>query len=247
VALSIAGSDPSGGAGLQADLKTFHRMGVYGEAVVTLITVQNTRGLRRVKVLAGELVAAKTGALGSLAVMEAVVEAVTQAAAAGLAFPLVVDPVMLSKNGVDLMGQEARQAFAEKLLPHAFLLTPNLDEASELTGIAVRDPASMTRAAEKLIEMGAANVLVKGGHLEGDAIDVLVMRAGLRREFRAPRIATPHTHGTGCTYSAAITAELAKGFALTEAIRIAKAFITEAIRTNPGLGASGPVNHFAGK
>jgi hydroxymethylpyrimidine/phosphomethylpyrimidine kinase len=261
VALSIAGSDPSGGAGLQADLKTFHRMGVYGEAVVTLITVQNTRGLQRVEVLAGDLVAeqihavitdippmaAKTGALGGLAVMEAVVEAVTQAAAAGLAFPLVVDPVMLSKNGVALMGQEARQAFAEKLLPHAFLLTPNLDEASELTGIEARDPASMTRAAEKLIEMGAANVLVKGGHLEGDAIDVLVTRAGVRREFRAPRIATPHTHGTGCTYSAAITAELAKGFALTEAIRIAKAFITEAIRTNPGLGASGPVNHFAGK
>ncbi len=256
VALSIAGSDPSGGAGLQADLKTFHRMGVYGEAVVTLITVQNTRGLRRVSVLAAELVAeqihavitdippkaAKTGALGSRAVVEAV-----SAAAAGFAFPLVVDPVMLSTNGVALMGADARDAFIEKLLPHAFLLTPNLDEASELTGIEARDPESMTRAAQKLIEMGAANVLVKGGHLEGDAIDVLVTRAGLHREFRAARILTPHTHGTGCTYSAAITAELAKGFALTEAIRIAKGFITEAIRTNPGLGASGPVNHFAGK
>ncbi len=261
MALSIAGSDPSGGAGLQADLKTFHRMGVYGEAVVTLITVQNTRGLRRVEVLAGELVAeqihavitdippkaAKTGALGSLAVVEAVAKA-----AAGFAFPLVVDPVMLSKNGVALMAQEARQAFAEKLLPLAFLLTPNLDEATELTGIEARDPESMARAAEKLIQMGAANVLVKGGHLEGDAIDVLVTRSGVHREFRAPKIATPHTHGTGCTYSAAITAELAKGFALTDAIRVAKAFISEAIRTNPGLGAgspgsSGPLNHFAGK
>jgi hydroxymethylpyrimidine/phosphomethylpyrimidine kinase len=265
VALSIAGSDPSGGAGLQADLKTFHRMGVYGEAVVTLITVQNTRGLRRVSVLAAELVAeqihavitdippkaAKTGALGSRAVVEAVA-----AAAAGFAFPLVVDPVMLSTNGVALMGADAREAFIAKLLPHAFLLTPNLDEASELTGIEARDPQSMTRAAEKLIEMGAANVLVKGGHLKGeapdaidaiDAIDVLVTRAGLHREYRAARILTPHTHGTGCTYSAAITAELAKGFALTDAIRIAKGFITEAIRTNPGLGSSGPVNHFAGK
>ncbi len=256
VALSIAGSDPSGGAGLQADLKTFHRMGVYGEAVVTLITVQNTRGLRRVEVLAGELVAeqihavisdippqaAKTGALGSLAVMEAVAHAV-----AGAAFPLVVDPVMLSKNGAALMDADARRAFAEKLLPLAFLLTPNLDEASELTGIAARDPESMTRAARKLIEMGAANVLVKGGHLEGDAIDLLITRAGDRRVFRAARITTRHTHGTGCTYSAAITAELAKGKQLTDAIQIAKAFITEAIRTNPGFGASGPVNHFAGE
>src|SRR5580658_2753696 len=103
----------------------------------------------------------------------------------------------------------------------------------------------MARAAKKLIEMGAANVLVKGGHLEGDATDVLVTRSGDRHLFRATRIVTPHTHGTGCTYSAAITAELAKGFALTEAIRVAKAFITEAIRTNPGLGESGPLNHFA--
>jgi hydroxymethylpyrimidine/phosphomethylpyrimidine kinase len=255
IALSIAGSDPSGGAGLQADLKTFHRMGVYGEAVVTLITVQNTRGLRRVEVLAANLVAeqlhavitdippkaAKTGALGNLAVLEAIA-----AAAASFTFPLVVDPVMLSKNGVALMEQEARRAFAEKLLPLAFLLTPNLDEASEMTGIQARDPESMTRAARKLIEMGAANVLVKGGHLEGDAVDVLVMRGGDRRLFRAARVLTPHTHGTGCTYSAAITAELAKGFALSEAIRIAKAFITEAIRTNPGLGEAGPLNHFAG-
>jgi hydroxymethylpyrimidine/phosphomethylpyrimidine kinase len=260
VALSIAGSDPSGGAGLQADLKTFHRMGVYGEAVITLITVQNTRGLRRVELLAADLVveqihavitdippkAAKTGALGSRAVVEAVAEA-----AATFAFPLVVDPVMISKNGVSLMDEDARHSFAENLLPRAFLLTPNLDEASELTGIAARDPDSMTRAAEKLLTMGAANVLVKGGHLEGDAVDVLVTRAGERHVFRAPRVVTPHTHGTGCTYSAAITAELAKEFPLIDAIRVAKAFITEAIRTNPGLGTgpgrSGPLNHFAGK
>jgi hydroxymethylpyrimidine/phosphomethylpyrimidine kinase len=154
---------------------------------------------------------------------------------------------MLSKNGAALLDADARRAFTEKLLPLAFLLTPNLDEASELSGIEARDPESMTRAGEKLIGMGAANVLVKGGHLEGDAIDVLVTRSGERHVFRAARVMTAHTHGTGCTYSAAITAELAKGVELTEAIRIAKAFITEAIRTNPGLGESGPVNHFAGE
>jgi len=248
VALSIAGSDPSGGAGLQADLKTFHRFGVYGEAVVTLVTVQNTQGVCRVEVMAPDLVAeqihavirdippkaAKTGALGNLAVTEAVAEA-----AASFDFPLVVDPVMAGSSG---------GVFTEKLLPHAFLLTPNLDEASSLTGIAVRDTASMSEAAEKLREMGAANVLVKGGHLEGDAIDVLVTSTGRRIQFRATRIDTRHTHGTGCTYSAAITAGLAKGQDLIQAIRTAKAFITSAIRTNPGLGAgSGPLNHFAGK
>ncbi len=257
VALSIAGSDPSGGAGLQADLKTFHQMGVYGEAVITLITVQNTRGLHRVDVLAADLVAeqlhavisdippkaAKTGALGSLAVMEAVAEA-----AASFAFPLIVDPVMVSKTGVALMDQAAQAAFAGKLLPRAFLLTPNLDEAAALTGLAVNSTDSMTKAARELIKMGAANVLVKGGHLEGDAMDILMTGNGERHEFTAARIVTAHTHGTGCTYSSAITAGLAKGMPLIDAIRMAKTFVTAAIRGNPGLGAgSGPLNHFAGK
>ncbi len=261
VALSIAGSDPSGGAGLQADLKTFHRFGVYGEAVVTLITVQNTRKLCRVEVMAPDLVteqihavirdippkAAKTGALGNLAVTEAVSEAIAEAAAS-VNFPLVVDPVMAGSSGGVFMDEQTLRAFTSKLLPRAFLLTPNLDEASSLTGLAVRDPASMFEAAKKLRDMGAANVLVKGGHLEGDAIDVLVTSTGRRIQFRAARIETRHTHGTGCTYSAAITAGLAKGQDLIQAIRTAKAFISAAIRTNPGLGAgSGPLNHFAGK
>lgn len=255
VALSIAGSDPSGGAGLQADLKTFHRFGVYGEAVVTLITVQNTQGVRRVEVLAPELVteqihaviqdippkAAKTGALGNLAVTKAIAEA-----AATFGFPLVVDPVMAGSGGGVFLDEQALHAFTAKLLPRAFLLTPNLDEASALTGLAVRDLASMIEAAEKIRDMGAANVLVKGGHLEGDAIDVLVASTGTHVQFHAPRIETRHTHGTGCAYSAAITAGLAKGQDLIDAIRTAKAFITAAIRTNPGLGAgSGPLNHFA--
>jgi hydroxymethylpyrimidine/phosphomethylpyrimidine kinase len=255
VALTIAGSDPSGGAGLQADLKTFHRLGVYGEAVVTLITVQNTRGIRRVEILDPGLVAeqieavitdippqaAKIGALGNQAVVAAVAKA-----AAAFQFPLIVDPVMLGKDGTALLDAAARHAFTEKLLPHAFLLTPNLPEAAELAGFPVDGRDSMARAAERLIALGASNVLVKGGHLSGEPVDLLLTSDGTLREYPATRIATRHTHGTGCTYSAAIAAELAKGLELTDAVGKAKAFVTEAIRTNPQLGSGcGPLNHFA--
>jgi hydroxymethylpyrimidine/phosphomethylpyrimidine kinase len=255
VALTIAGSDPSGGAGLQADLKTFHRFGVYGEAVATLITVQNTRGVTRVDRLPADLVtaqigaviadippqAAKTGALGSREVVRAVAEAAQR-----FSFPLVVDPVMISKHGARLMDEDACRVLAEQLIPRAFLLTPNLDEAAMLAGFAVVDRASMLRAAEKLVSLGAANVLVKGGHLRGDALDILHTRDGAVREFCAARIDTPHTHGSGCTYSAAITAGLALGASLADAIARAKEFVTAAIRTNPGLGSgSGPLNHHA--
>jgi hydroxymethylpyrimidine/phosphomethylpyrimidine kinase len=251
VAMTIAGSDPSGGAGLQADLKTFHRFGVYGEAVVTLITVQNTVTLERIETLAPELVlaqiravladipprAAKTGALGSAAVTEAVADAAKE-----FAFPLVVDPVMISKQGARLGEASA----LEKLIALAYLLMPNLDEATELVGFKVDNRDAMRRAAEVLIGMGARNVLVKGGHLEGDALDLLYLEGGELREFSTARIDTLHTHGTGCTYSAAITAELAKGTGLVQAVRLAKTFVTEAIRCNPGLGrGSGPLNHFA--
>ena len=256
IALSIAGSDPSGGAGLQADLKTFHRMGVYGEAVVTLITVQNTRGVTRVEVLAPDLVleqihavcsdipphAAKIGALGNRAVVEAVA-----AAAQSFTFPLVIDPVMISKHGAPLIEEAAQRALAACLIPRAFLLTPNLEEASVLAGFPVTDIASMRKAAEKLVSLGAKNVLIKGGHLDADdAVDVLFEPEHGFHEFSSPRIATQHTHGTGCTYSAAITAELAKGAALRDAVGKAKEFITEAIRTAPGLGSgTGPLNHHA--
>jgi hydroxymethylpyrimidine/phosphomethylpyrimidine kinase len=255
VALTIAGSDPSGGAGLQADLKTFHRFGVYGEAVATLITVQNTRGVTRVSTLDPELVAAqiqaviedippqaaKVGALGSREVVEVVAREAER-----FSFPLVVDPVMISKHGARLIDQDAVRALVERLIPRAFLLTPNLDEAAALVGFAVEDREAMVRAAEKLASMGAVNVLVKGGHLRGAALDILRLDSGEIREFAAPRIETRHTHGSGCTYSAAITAELAKGTALGEAVESAKLFITEAIRTAPGLGAGeGPLNHHA--
>lgn len=250
VALTIAGSDPSGGAGLQADLKTFHRFGVYGEAVVTLITVQNTVALERVETLAPDLVlaqiravladipprAAKTGALGNSQVREAIAEA-----ADDFLFPLVVDPVMISKQGAKLGDISS----FGKLIGRAYLLMPNLHEASALCGFEVNTRDSMRRAAKTLIGMGARNVLVKGGHLEGDALDLLHLENGTVEEFSATRIATTHTHGTGCTYSAAITAELAKGTRVVEAVSLAKTFVTEAIRNNPGLGrGAGPLNHF---
>ena len=254
IALTIAGSDPSGGAGLQADLKTFHQFGVYGEAVVTLITVQNTLEVSRVECLPPDLVveqiravledvrpqAAKTGALGHRAIVEAVAEA-----AAEFDFPLVVDPVLISKHGAPLLAEDARAALIERLIPRAALLTPNLHEAAALAGFPVGDPDQMRRAAEAIARLGARAVLVKGGHLETGATDVL-LADGRFYEFPAPRIATRHTHGSGCTYSAAIAACLARGLELPDAVRAAKAFITEAIRTNPGLGGgAGPVNHHA--
>jgi hydroxymethylpyrimidine/phosphomethylpyrimidine kinase len=254
VALTIAGSDPSGGAGIQADLKTFHQFGVYGEAVITLLTVQNSVRVSRVEVMPADLVeqqlaavledippqAAKTGALGSTEVVRAIARA-----AAEFQFPLVVDPVTVSKHGHPLLPEAAVHALRLELLPHATLLTPNIPEAEALTSIPIRSPEDMRRAACRLCEMGARAVLIKGGHLEGDALDLL-FDGSLWREFPAPRIATRHTHGTGCTYSAAIVAGLARGLALAEAVGKAKQFIHEAIQTNPGLGrGSGPINHHA--
>jgi hydroxymethylpyrimidine/phosphomethylpyrimidine kinase len=254
VALTIAGSDPSGGAGIQADLKTFHQHRVYGAAVITLLTVQNTRKVDRVDVLQPELVvqqlravledippqAAKTGALGSAAVVEAIARE-----AATFPFPLIVDPVMISKHGAPLIAEEARDAVRNLLLPQASLLMPNLHEAAALAEMPVQCEADMKRAAERLCARGAKAVLVKGGHLEGAATDILLLDGSFHR-FTSPRTATPHTHGTGCTYSAAIVANLASGDTMLEAAAKAKRYITRAIETNPGLGGgSGPVNHFA--
>ncbi len=254
VALTIAGSDPSGGAGIQADLKTFHQRGVYGASVITLVTVQNTQKVSAVEVLSPDIVgaqldavledippaAAKTGALGNLEIVRLVAEK-----ARNFKFPLVVDPVMISKHGQPLMTETARAAFAGLLLPEAFLVTPNLHEAEELAGLAIRDTTAMKEAAVRIAALGAQAVLIKGGHLQGDAVDILYWRGEIL-EYRSPRIPTEHTHGTGCTYSACIAAELAKGLDLSDAVNIAKRYITRAIQTNPGLGkGSGPVNHHA--
>jgi len=185
--------------------------------------------------------AAKIGALGSREIVEAVArEAET------FSFPLVLDPVMISKHGARLIGPDAVQMLMERLIPRSFLLTPNLDEAAALAGFPVEDRDGMARAAQRLAALGAANVLVKGGHLGGDALDLLYLSGGELREFSAPRVDTVHTHGSGCTLSAAITAELAKGTPLAEAVTCAKLFITDAIRTAPKLGrGQGPLNHHA--
>jgi hydroxymethylpyrimidine/phosphomethylpyrimidine kinase len=255
VALTIAGSDPSGGAGLQADLKTFHQHGLYGTSVVTLLTVQNTQAVSAVEILDGDFVlaqldavlsdippnAAKTGALGNVAIIEAIAER-----AKSFSFPLVVDPVMVSKHGAALIDDNAVDAFTHQLLPNAFLVTPNLHEAAKLSALEINDVRSMEEAATVIARFGVANVLVKGGDLDGDAVDVL-WTEGQTHILPAPRVETRHTHGTGCVLSAAITARLAKGEDLVAAVKGAKQFITAAIRTSPGLGSGfGPVNLHSG-
>jgi hydroxymethylpyrimidine/phosphomethylpyrimidine kinase len=253
IALTIAGSDPSGGAGIQADLKTFHRFDVYGTAAITLITVQNTLRLSRSEVLDAELVgeqldavledlppnAVKTGALGSEAVVRTVAERVFPC-------PLVVDPILFSSSGTALLEPAAQSTLRELLLPKAALVMPNLAEAAALAGRKVRTPEEMREAARRIAGFGPFAVLVKGGHLDGgEALDILFHNGGFA-EFASPRIETRHTHGTGCTYSAAITALLASGWAIEAAVTQAKAFLYEAIRSAPAIGAgAGPLNHWA--
>jgi hydroxymethylpyrimidine/phosphomethylpyrimidine kinase len=256
IALTIAGSDSGGGAGIQADLKTFHRFGVYGTSALTLITAQNTLGVRELHLLRPELVAkqievvvgdfelcaAKTGALGSEELIEAVAAGVEEHAIPNL----VVDPVMISKHGDPLLAKGAIDALQRRLLPRAALVTPNLCEAAELLGGPVESEEQMQDAARAVCDLGAAAVLVKGGQLPGEeAVDLFYDGAAFVR-LAAPRIDTPHTHGTGCTYSAAITALLARGETLVDAVRQAKDFISRAIASAPGLGhGHGPVDHWA--
>jgi hydroxymethylpyrimidine/phosphomethylpyrimidine kinase len=252
VALTIAGSDPSGGAGIQADLKTFHQLRVYGTSAITLITVQNTTRVSRVEVLDPALVAGqidavledippqavKTGALGNEDVIRAV---------ANRAFncPVVVDPVMISKHGAPLLRETARDALVSILLPKAALVTPNLHEAAALSGLPVANLEQMKAAALKIATLGPGSVLIKGGHLDGAPLDLL-FHHGAFTEFSGERVDTRHTHGTGCTFSAAITAFLACGHELQDSVRRAKYFISNAILTAPGIGAgAGPLNHWA--
>jgi hydroxymethylpyrimidine/phosphomethylpyrimidine kinase len=256
VALTIAGSDSGGGAGIQADLKTFQRFGVYGTSAVTLVTAQNTVGVRRVELVSTELVtqqiaavaedfevrAAKTGALGSAEIIEAVAAAIQEHA---LPNP-VVDPVMISKHGDLLLDAGAVEILKSRLFPRASLVTPNLHEAAALLGRAVGSEAEMRDAARAVCDLGAAAALVKGGRLSGgEAVDVFYDGSDFVR-LAAPRIETPHTQGTGCTCSAAITALLARGTTLSDAVREAKDFISRAIAGAPGIGhGHGPVDHTA--
>jgi hydroxymethylpyrimidine/phosphomethylpyrimidine kinase len=254
VALTIAGSDPSGGAGLQADLKTFHQHQVYGMSVVTLLTVQNTRRVSAVSMLEPTLVcaqleavledippaAAKTGALGNASVIE-----VVAAAARHFSFPLVVDPVMISKHGDSLIDDSAVAVLRAQLLPQAYLVTPNAREAARLTGREARTGAESRDLARAVADLGARHVLLKAGQEEAEASDLLYSR-GEFYEFRSPRMKTRCLHGTGCVLSAAITARLARGEKLQAAVAGAKQFIAAAIASGPGLGSGiSPVNFFA--
>ena len=252
-ALTIAGSDSGGGAGIQADLKTFSALGVFGMTAITAVTVQNTKGVsgfeelspttvaEQIRAVAGDIGvdAAKTGMLASAAIVEAVAET---AAETGLPL-IVVDPVFVSKHGHPLLADDAVDALRRLLLPLATLVTPNLPEAAGLAGFEVRTLDDMKRAGAAILALGPRAVLVKGGHLEGDRATDLFVDGSDEEWIEAERIDTPHTHGTGCTLSAAIAAHLARGISLPVAVHGGKAFVTEAIRHALPLGDGiGPVD-----
>lgn len=255
VALSIAGSDPSGGAGIQADLKTFHQHQVYGSAVITLITVQNTTSLDRVVPQSADLVrdqllavlsdlpvaACKTGALGDVSVVEVVADALDDHEA-----QLVVDPVMLSKQGAKLLDTDALAALTTQLLPRATLVTPNLEEARVLSGRTIDDDGQGARdAARAIADLGPAGVLLKGGHRSGAPTDLLLWDGDFI-ELPGVRVDTPHTHGVGCSLSAAVCARLSLGHSVVEACELAKAWVSSAIRSAPGIGAGqAAIDHLA--
>jgi len=261
IACTIAGSDSGGGAGIQADLKTFHQFGVFGTSVICAVTAQNTTGVRAWQALPATLVAqqidalaedlpplaVKSGMLGSAEIVEAVAAGLTRHRLPNY----VLDPVMVATSGDQLLpqegvgGRETERLIARRLVPLATLVTPNLDEAGVLTEEEVRTPEQMERAARALLKLGARAALVKGGHLAGDeVVDVLVTGTDARR-FARPRLASTSTHGTGCTLSAAVAAGLAHGRPLERAVRDALDFVQRAMAAAPGLGAGhGPLNHF---
>lgn len=256
IALTIAGSDSGGGAGIQADLKTFHQFGVFGTSVVCAVTAQNTVGVQawqavpvtlvvqQLEALADDLPpnALKSGMLATGEIVEAVAWDIERRG-----WPhYVADPVLVSTSRDRLLEPEAERLIARALVPRAALVTPNLDEAQILVEDELRTPDDMERAARALVKMGAGAALVKGGHLAGDeVIDVLVVGNGRARRFRHERLHTPSTHGTGCTLAAAAAAGLAHGRPLERAVEDALDFVHRAIAAAPGLGRGhGPLNHF---
>ncbi|MES3631116.1 MAG: bifunctional hydroxymethylpyrimidine kinase/phosphomethylpyrimidine kinase [Longimonas sp.] len=256
VALTIAGSDSGGGAGIQADLKAMEANGVFATSVITAITAQNTRAVNQAQPVDLDLITAqieavasdfplavvKTGMLATADIIECVAEAVERYDL----YPLVVDPVMISKSGYELLAPEAVATLRDVLLPLATVITPNLHEAGHLLDMTVRTETDMRDAARVLFEFGPDAVLVKGGHLAAtdDAVDILYDGSDYHA-VRAPRIDTPHTHGTGCTYASAIAAQLARGRSMPQAVEQAKAYVTGAIEHALPLGGGhGPTNHF---
>jgi hydroxymethylpyrimidine/phosphomethylpyrimidine kinase len=252
-ALTIAGSDSGGGAGIQADLKTFGALGVYGMTAVTAVTVQNTKGVASYEELSPQTVAdqiravvadigadaAKTGMLASAPIVDAVAEVLAEVRVPNL----VVDPVFMSKHGHPLLEEDAVQGLRTRILPLATLVTPNLPEASGLAGFPVDSAQAMLAAAQAILALGPRAVLVKGGHLPGDRADDLFHDGTHSVWVEAERIDTPNTHGTGCVLSAAIAAYLARGEDLLSAVRAGKRFVTQAIRQALPIGQGiGPVN-----
>lgn len=256
-ALTIAGSDSGGGAGIQADLKTFSALGVYGASVITAITAQNTQGVTAVDGVRPAMVAAQLDAVltdigfGAVKVGMLFSAEIIRIVAAGLRpsiAPMVLDPVMVAKSGDALLQADAVVALVDTLLPRATLLTPNLPEAACLLGLPQAEtPEAAAEQGRLLLDRGPEAVLMKGGHGQGpDCIDVLVTRDGVA-QLAAPRIDTPHTHGTGCSLSSAIAANLARGMPLVAAVRAAHGWLHAAIRAGVGLeiGAGrGPIHHF---
>ena len=252
--LIIAGSDSSGGAGIQADIKTVTALGGYAMTAITAVTVQNTEGVFDVFAIPIETLEAqarvvledlgadviKTGMLGSRETVEAVVRVLESAADV----PVVIDPVMTAKGGQRLLEGSAEAAVRDLLVPRAALLTPNAPEAEALTGLPVRNEAELRRAGEALLERGASAVLMKGGHLPGESVVDLLLSAEVSRRYENRRVKTRHTHGTGCTLASACAVGLAQGMKLEEAVGVAHAYTAEAIRRAPGLGRGhGPLDH----
>lgn len=255
-AMTIAGSDSGGGAGIQADLKTFTALQVYGTCAITSVTAQNTLGVAGASDLTPEFVglqidavlsdigadAVKTGMLANAGIVDMVADKVKEH---GIK-KLVIDPVMVAKSGDHLLAPDARQALIEKLLPLALVITPNLDEAAVLTGTTkISSVDEMVTASRRLFELGTPYVIIKGGHLSREATDILFDGQQVRR-FTAPRLDNRHTHGTGCTFSAAITAFLAQGLTVPEAVASAKQYITTCIKQARPIGKGyGPVHHLS--
>lgn len=255
IALTIAGSDSGGGAGIQADLKTFAALGVYGTSAITAITAQNTVGVTAALALPADLVTAqieavasdlhvsatKTGMLASAAIVEAVAAAITD-----LQLPLVVvDPVMVAKSGDRLMDEDALTAIRGELLKRAFVVTPNIPEAEVLSGWAIGSLDDARDAAVRIQKFGASAVVIKGGHATGDELVDLLFDGHRFHEFRTARIDTRNTHGTGCTFASALAARLALGDPLVEAVRYAQTYVAGAIRHGLAIGRGhGPLDHF---
>jgi hydroxymethylpyrimidine/phosphomethylpyrimidine kinase len=252
--LTIAGSDSCGGAGIQADLKTFSAHGVYGMSVITAVTAQNTQGVFGVQDISAELISKQIKAIfddirvdGLKIGMVSQIETIN-AIAEGFRYYkpsiIVLDPVMVSKSGYHLLQRSAKEALANNLLPLATIVTPNIPEAEVLTGMEILNLEEMKKAARLIFEMGSRNVLIKGGHLDDEATDVLFDGNEISC-FRSRRINTKNTHGTGCTLSAAIVSNLAKGYPIGAAVKKAKEYITVAIENSIPLGnGAGPTNHF---